>query len=266
MKSAILLLLLSTSCYTLNEQDARNNGDKHEEVLAAELAIAENFLSKGEPQQAWQNLRPLLQQFPERTEVLTLAGLSLLALQNNQRGALLLEQAYKLKSTTTIGLNLSSAYISLEQYQKAQDLLLTLLAKKEPYSYRERLWHNLALIYDRLGDEERAIATYQRAIQENPTYYLSHLQLAEIYHRHPEKKTIALQYFTRAHRFCPDCFEPIKELVEIYTQERRTPEAVKLLQDFLQIEETSSDYRRKAQELLQEVRHGDDEIFPLSLK
>jgi tetratricopeptide (TPR) repeat protein len=253
-----------TSCYSLQEQQAQSSSEKVDEMVSAEIAIAENLLNNGNAEKAWQNLRPLLEEYPERVEVLTLAGLSLLALQNNPRAQQLLQKAYRIKPTPIIGLNLSSAYIALGKHSQAKQLLLDLLERKVAYSFKERLWHNLALVYDQEGNESEAIATYQLAIKENPTYYLSHLHLAKIYSRQHETQAQALEYFARAHRFCPECYEPVEELARSYIAKNQTSEALALVQAYLQNEDNNGENRHRAQQLMHKIKTLPGELVPFA--
>jgi tetratricopeptide (TPR) repeat protein len=261
-KFSLIAVLILASCTTLDEKNTVDDGSKLEDMVNGEIAIAENLLSSGKAEKAWQNLRPLLAQYPQRVDILTLAGLSLLALQNNARAQQLLQKAYQLKPSTVAGLNLSSSYIAAGQYTQAKELLLTLVAQKEPYNYKERLWHNLALIYEQEGDVDQAIATYELAIKENPTYYLSHLHLAKLYKRERSKK-LATDYFARAHRYCPECYEPIEEMVDALRQKHRDQEAKALLNTYLQTEDGNLENRQKAQDLLQELKGHTRKEIPL---
>lgn len=237
---------ITTSCITAN--NPRQN--KEESLLRSELNIISTKLNQGRPEAALQSLNPVLIKFPEHYDVLTIAGMTHLALNNDQQAASFLRKAYNIRPTIASGLNLSSVLIHSGSYLKARNVLRKLLKRTdEKYAHPERLYHNLGLAYEKSNKRTSAVKQYKKALSINPTYYMSLIQLAKIY-RKARRTKASKKYLKKATKACTTCFEAVHLLATDYINANNPRSAQKILKIFLRSKDIHPEDKVSAQSLL----------------
>lgn len=243
---AFVLLWPNVACTTLDPQsDKEVNADK---LLETNYNFAQKQIDTGQPEHALQTLRPLLTQFPDKPSLLNMVGLSYLALSNPLRARVFFQKALNLEKNPTYALNLSSAHIALGSYRAAEKLLEPLLKDKN-YPYKERLYHNYALTFEKRKNYKKAILLYNKAIDENPSYYLSYVQLAKIYKNTHQRHSAVLSY-EKAVRSCPICFDAVHELALLLIEDKQFTRVSTLLTQFLSVKDASEGNKTQAKNLL----------------
>jgi Tfp pilus assembly protein PilF len=249
---AFSLILAAAGCQTLN--DNQNKSVKPDSNT--DLSVAEAFLEGGRPDKAMYELRTLLEREPRNAKAHTLMGLSQLALKNPRKAIEHLENAWKLEAKPEHALNLSSAYLENNQLESAQKIIVAGLSLKEKPAYRnkERFYHNLGLIAERKGSLVAAEKSYKRALEENPTFYLSRARLAQILE---EKKKFdqAKDHWEMARSSCPGCFEAVERLSSYYRNKGNIRTALGLVKDYRRIEGLNPGESKKAAELEQDLKN-----------
>ncbi|MDE3269722.1 MAG: tetratricopeptide repeat protein [Pseudomonadota bacterium] len=243
----IVLLAVAPACQSIKHDS------KQERIIKSQLRIITNYLNAGMPAQSHQELRSALAKHPNNQDFLRLMGVTQLALNNPTKAILYLEKVQDLKPSIVHGLNLSSAYIAANQYADAKKLLLELLEHADDYQYKERLYHNLALIHERSRKWRTAEKYYLKALSENPSYYLSLLKLGILYQKHHRYKK-AVKYLKRAQNFCRKCYEPVDHLAATYTQIKRPDLAIKELTTYSRLTGLEYQERQSAIARLKQLR------------
>lgn len=236
---------MSISCLTLNTQSPSNSKGDIEGLLRTKMSLINRYLDKGQANLAWDHLRRLYQDHPENPDVLNLVGLTHLALNNEQKAVQVFAKAYKLRPKTSYGLNLSSAFISIGSYKKARRIILRLIKTSKKYKFRERLWHNLALTYEKERQLRKANKYYHKAIKINPNFLLSLLNLGRLY-KIASKNTRAMRYYKKASQVCQQCFEPVNELATFFMNQGRFSRAISVLNLYLKANKTNADSKHFA--------------------
>ena len=240
-----LFFIVSSSCISLNpESPAESNGEP-EGLLMTKMSLIKRYLDKGQPSVAWDHVRQLLQEYPDHPDILNLVGLTHLALNNETKATQVLAKAYKLKPKTSYGLNLSSAFITTGSYRKARRLILRLIKTDGKYKFRERLWHNLALTYEKQNQLRKASKYYQKAIKINPNFLLSLLNLGRLY-KIANKDARAMKYYKKASQVCVKCFEPVNELATFFINQGKFTRAIYLLNKYLKANKADADSKQFA--------------------
>jgi tetratricopeptide (TPR) repeat protein len=134
---------------------------------AADLVEVRKLLRQQKPQEAWQILKPLLEQTPDDVEALLLAGRIQLALDQGPVARGYLGKAAKLRPRLQAAQFLLgfSLYLdndfkpALQALEKARDL--------KPDDGATLLY--LALSYEGLADTEAALRLYPQAVKQNPS-------------------------------------------------------------------------------------------------
>jgi tetratricopeptide (TPR) repeat protein len=72
---------------------------------------------------------------------------------------------------------LSDVYVSMKRYDDAEALLL---AARELLPEHDRIAFNLATVYERAGDDARALAELDRCLALHPTFALAHMRRGRI--------------------------------------------------------------------------------------
>src|SRR5690606_12651004 len=100
-------------------------------------------------------------------------------------------------------LNLAAAMIENGDHDQAIRLLDALTKTKDTADYlsKERIYHNLGYAYERSGKLPSSERWYRKAIDTNPSYFLSHLGLGRIYER-MSRPAMARMAYTQASDFC----------------------------------------------------------------
>lgn len=249
--TAVLSLILGTSgCQTLN--DSADNTATSDP--ATDLSVARAFLDSGRPDKAMYELRAVLQNNPKNCDAQSLMGLTQLALKNPKRALSHLQTAWNLEQKSQHALNLSSALIETKQYESAQKLIMKGLSLKEnpPYLHKERFFHNLGLIAERKGRLDTAQKAFRKALEENPTFYLSRARLAEIL-ANQGKSEEAREEWELARASCPSCFDATANLAKYYRSQGNLKTAVGLIKDYKKIEGLNPLEAQKASELEREL-------------
>lgn len=239
-------LFLFSSCQISPKKDR-----DFEEMIETKILLAQSKLEQAKPHAVLPELRALDLKYPNTPMVLNMLGLVHLALNNYKKALENTKKAYLLEpKKIAFGLNLSSIYLSIGKTEVARKLLAQ-LAKDETYPYRERIFHNVALSYEKENRLEEAQSYYEAALVENPVYYLSMVGLAKLYEKRSLPKK-AFQAYKKASDFCPTCYEARGKLAEMYAPSK-IAEALRVLDAFIGIQEVTEVDRRKARELRMEL-------------
>lgn len=249
LKNRIIFLFicsaLYTSCQTAGpDAEKENNAEK---ILETNVSFAQKQIDAGKPDQALQVLRPLLSTYPDHPMLHNMLGITYLALSRAAHARIFFEKAYKIDKNPMYALNLSSALIALGSYAKAEKIL-TPHVKEKKYKNIERIYHNYALTFEMRKIFNKAIRYYNKALDENPSYYLSNLRLGKIYLR-MQKKTLALSNFKKSMDICRVCFEPVNDVVMIHLEEGSYAKANEVLRQFLANKEISDESKNQANKL-----------------
>jgi tetratricopeptide (TPR) repeat protein len=214
------------------------------------LSLAASYLDAGRPDKAMNELTIFLRREPNSIEGLNLMGLAHLALSNPQKAVMYLEKAWKADQRPAIGVNLSSTYMELKRYKDAERIVKQALQieQTKSYNHKERLYHNLALVNLKFNRAINAEKLFKRAIEENPMFYQSHMQLASLY-REQRKNDLALKHLESSRFACPACFEPVKEMVLIHAGLNQMTKARGLISDYRITEGITVNDRRRLAEL-----------------
>lgn len=226
------ILLLLAGCQTLTPYSAEEK--KKAEVLNTQKALIISFLNKGLPGMALKELRKMVKAHPKDADFRNLQGLTYLSLRNPKKAIPIFSKAYKIKSSTSIGLNLSSAYIEAGEYKKAIDFLAKLKKAEETreYAHPERIAHNLALASEKLKRVKSAERFYRQALKYNPHFYISTMRLGQLYDKTKRPKSARLRYL-KAKDMCKKCFDPINALAMNYFSRGQVKKSIKLIQEYL---------------------------------
>jgi len=248
---AILSLILVTSgCQTLKDsQDTSVTGE-----VDTELSVARAFLEGGRPDKALYELRPFLEKHPKNSAGQTLMGLTQLALKNPTKAIHYFKTAWNLDGKAQDALNLSSAYIEANQLDSAQKIIIAGLALKEtpPYPHKERFYHNLGLVAQMKGKKTAAEKAFKKALEENPTFYLSRVQLANLLLKNGKIEAARTQW-ELARNSCPGCLEPTENLARYYQNKGDLKTALGLVVDFKKIEGIDPNEAKRALEIESEL-------------
>jgi predicted Zn-dependent protease len=244
-------LSLSGGCATIGGDATQVQSDQE---LKARRAIIVNHLNAGQPNRAINELRPLMIDQPDNADLLSLHGLSLLALSKPADAIAPLKKAYKLSPNATTALNLSSAYIETQKFKEATQVLLKLRQDSpmfRKYPFPERVHHNLGLSLEKQSKNKLAETQYKLAIKANPSFYLSLMQLGILY-RKTQRSQLAVTQFNLAKDSCPNCFEPIEGLALAYRDLKKTQSANRGLEQYVQRRDVDEVSRKRAMALMQD--------------
>lgn len=241
----ILVLAAPLSCSTTGTQKKPNT----EELLDSQKSVIVGYLDSGQAQMAHKELRTLLKDHKDDADLNNLMGLTNLALNNKQRALVHFRKSHALDPKTAISLNLASCLLELDRNQEAIDVLEKAKNRAgDTYPYPERLEHNLGLAYEKMKRNDLAKKQYEAALVENPSFYLSLLQLGRMYQRQSQVRE-AIAKLNLAHVACPVCFDPVQSLVTLYQAEKRSKDAQSLLNGFLREKNVPKDDLARAREL-----------------
>ncbi len=234
------------SCQYFYEQSLKDK--KREEMIDTKIAIITNYLNQKKRYEALEQVRELQKEHTHHTKVLNISGLTHLALNNSAQAEKLLKKAYQQSSLTFVGLNLSSALIEQNKMKAARKLLKTLKQDRQ-YERKERILHNIGLTYQKEGRCRRAQKYYRMALIENPVFYLSALHIAHCYERQSQTKK-AIEAYQQASKFCPSCYEPVRELYKLLNQKKRFQQAYEIVNKYINQKELASTDKKEALSLL----------------
>jgi Tfp pilus assembly protein PilF len=195
------------------------SAEKKEDILASQRGIIMSYLDAGNPRQALAELKPMMMESPNDPRFENLMGLIQLTLKNGPRALVHFRRAFRLDSDIGTGINLAAAHIELGDAVRAEKLLKALLIRDqkadEKYPYRERLYHNLGLAALRQDHTKQAENMFIHALEENPNFYISHLELTKIYRR-TGRLALAITTLENAREACPVCYDPVEQLAWAY--------------------------------------------------
>lgn len=261
-KSALTLsagLSLSFACLACQttspkKQEIASKSEIEKKMLESQLALVQSSLDSGQPEKSHGLLREALQKFPDNPQLNNYMGLTQLALKNPKRAVIHFEKSYRTMPEIGVGLNLSSALIDNGDYKNALIKLHTLVkeSKQKNYPFQERIYHNIGYTLVKLKKYRNAEKWLKLALEENPTFFPTHLELARLYLRQSrlEEAVISLK---RSHDYCLPCWEPIELLTKLYLGKKQYKEANILLVSYLKTPDIAEGSKVLGHQLLQEV-------------
>lgn len=255
--AVLSLILVCFGCQTMKDSPDGQMADDGQ----TEISVARAFLEGGRPDKAMYELKPLLEKQPHNKNAQTLMGLVQMALKNPSKAIEHLKIAWNLEPSAQNALNLSSAYLQSNKLEAAQNIIVKGLALKEtpPYGHKERFYHNLGLIAQLKKKNRVAEKAFRRALEENPTFYLSRQQLARQLGKEG-KKVAAKEQWELARIACPSCLEPTENLARYYQSKGDLRTAMVLITDYKKIEGIDPSEAKRALELEAELAAKRDKI------
>lgn len=250
LTAALSLILVAFGCQTMKgSQDTQSMADTE-----TELSVARAFIESGRPDKALYELKAVLEKEPESVGAHTLMGLAQMALRNPTKAVEHLKIAWNFDPSAQNALNLSSAYLQAKNLEAAQKIIVKGLAVKEtpPYRHKERFYHNLALIAQMKGKQGVAEKAFRKALEENPTFYMSRQQLAILLGK-AGKVEAAKEQWDLARIACPLCLEPTEQLAKYYQSKGDLRTALGLVTDFKKLEGINPPEAKRALELEAEL-------------
>lgn len=243
------LILTMPACQTLN-----NSADEDERLanlINTQKSVVINYLNQGQADMALKELRALVLKHPKDADFKNLLGLTYLSLRNYPMAEAILEEAYELQPKAHIALNLSSAYLETKQYARGLKLLKDLKSSSQgkQYQYPERIEHNMAIIALRMQKPQLAEKHFQKALQDNPFYYVSLMQLGQLYEK-SKRSDLALEQFAKARNACLKCYDPLMAVVRQQVKKGQTKAALAMIQEYLVNKEVEPLDRSRARKLL----------------
>jgi Tfp pilus assembly protein PilF len=240
------LYVVTFACQTSKSQEETRNSA---ELRATQIQLIKTSLDQGRPQEALQELRPLLKTAPEDPLLQSLMGFTQLALRNTTKAVGHMRKAYKLAPTTPNGLNLTAALIEIGQLDQASKILNGLKSTAETYDFPERIYHNLGYVEEKQKRFKTALQYYERALKENPTFYPSLVQIGRV-HFSQEKHGLALQFLRKAMDYCHVCLEPVELSVYSYMKLGQVAHARETLQKYQNVRGVEGPDKVKAGNML----------------
>ncbi|MDD9950911.1 MAG: tetratricopeptide repeat protein [Zetaproteobacteria bacterium] len=200
-------------------------------LLEAQLQLIQLRLDDHHPEQAYQMIRPLLEEFPKKVDVLNMAGLIQLSLGNSDQSRQYFLRALKVRQSPSLILNLSSSLMSGKRYRQAESLLRKYYPIFAKYRYLERYWHNRGLALYHQHKKTAAMHLFRKALQENPAFVLTLNQLGDIY-ASVGKVGKAMAFFKKSMRYCRECLYPVEKAAQLYLQHGHVAKAYATLKRF----------------------------------
>lgn len=255
------IVLLTSLAFTLSSCQTTNNKTvetKTQEVLNSQKAIIHNALDSGDTRTAHQTLRQLLLKFPDDASLHSLMGLTQLSMKNGARAVRHFQTAYNLDKSLANALNLSSGHIDVGDYTKAINLINNAMKDQriKEYPYKERFYHNLGYATLKLNKSAKAEEYLKLALEENPSFYPSHLELARL-QKSLGRAALAISSYRNAIDYCHVCLDPVSELTTLYVKGGRLRDARDVLIRYNKIQGVSEQDRKKAASLLHIVTASD---------
>ena len=245
---ALTLSLQIIACQSIQSNSEEDS--KKELAISSRIAIATDYIDQGKPALALADLRLLLQEFPNKANIVALNAVAHLALNNFSKAISLQKKAYELEKTTAMGVTLGGILIAGNRLNEAETLLLK-LEKDSTYASPERLMQNLGYIYEKQGKYTFAIKRYKQSLEFNPTYFPAMSQLGRVYEKVGNHKGASVVY-RKANEICPLCFEPVNLLFHHYASLRQIKPALEVVENYLKSPELSPENRNLALKLKRE--------------
>lgn len=246
----LLISFALAGCHTLAEQEA--DDQRKQKLLETELALVTEHINKGQFALALNSVKRLTREYPKENEVLTMTGMTYLALGNPATAEKYFRITHQKQNSAQSALNLSSALLSQGKYHPARKVLFPFL-KDHSYPHLERILHNYALVFEKMEKKTKAITFYKKALEENPAYYLSSLRLGQIYKEQGQLQLSANQY-EKALKYCSICYEAVERLVPHYLDEQKPHLAVETLKRFIANKNAQPNEVTRARRLLSLIK------------
>jgi type IV pilus biogenesis/stability protein PilW len=125
--------------------------------------------------------------------------------------------------------NLGTMYFEQNRLAEAKTMLEKAL-ENPLYLYPERIYNNLGLVHEKLGEKPQAIAAYERAIEVQHEFYLPFQNLGKLYYETGNLKR-ARSLLKEATQICRDCSQPRYYLGLILLKDNKTTEALKVFKE-----------------------------------
>lgn len=243
--SAIFLV-----CYTSFGCQYFRKSKMKEEFIATRINIIKSKIDDGDLMGAQFDLSPLLNQFPDNPDILTLSGFVDITLGNHKRALDSMLKAHELKPSSGSLLNLSSVYIAQKNYSQAMQTIDQglQLGRKENYVNIGRFYHNRGYIYELKGQKDLAIQSYKEALYHLPGYLQTLRRLTGIYESRGQIAQ-AVPYYQRLSYFCRTCFLPMEKLALHYMRVGDRKVAEKMVSSYLKNPQVSGEDKTKARRL-----------------
>jgi len=249
-KSARILSFMTISfgfvaCQSFQSQS--ENEERNKQTLSTRISISADLIDRGQAATALGDLRALLVEQPDSPDVLTMNAIAHLALNNYKQALILQTKAYKLESSTAMGVTLGGIMIVNERLDAAEKLLLK-LTLDATYSFPERVLQNLGFLYEKRGKFALAITQYKKALTLNPTYFPAMNLLGRAYEKTGNQAS-ATQIYKNAADICPACYEPVNLLFQQMILKNKPEEALSLVNSYLKVGNLLPENRTLAMQL-----------------
>ena len=244
----LTIMLQITACQSFETQ---TTPEKKLQSLNSRISIAMDYIDAGQPADALPDLRSLLREFPENSKVLALNAVAHLALNNIKQALEFQKAAYRIDPSASMGVTYAGTLIAADYLTQAEKVL-NIIAEEQSYEFPERIKHNLGYIAEKRGRLKQAIIYYEAALQQNPAYFMSIAQLAQVYEKTGDRKKAA-STFTTAISMCPTCFEPMNSLFHLYITWNNVSEANSLVNQYLKQNGLSAENQTLALKLKKKI-------------
>ena len=250
LKSFVIITSLTAGICGCQTTETDKTTIKTKEILDSQKAIVHNALDNGDAKLAHQTLRRLINDYPNDASLQNLMGLTQLSMKNAARAVKHFQIAYKIDKKPGSALNLSSALIEMGDYEKAITTIKQAMDQKgEPYEFKERFLHNLAYAHLKQKKNVKAETYFKSALEENPSFYPSHLELARL-HKQLGRPALAMRSYREAMDYCQICLDPVTELTTLYVKAGKMGEARDILIKYNKVQGVANADRKKANGLL----------------
>lgn len=230
-------------------------GPDPKRVEDAEISfkVAKQFYAKSDIPQALSNALKARKQDPSNPEIHNFLGLMYFQRANLMESEKSFEKATKLDPKYSEAFNhLCMVQTENKKYDRA---LLSCQRAVENilYATPERAYHNMAILYEKKGESDKAIEAYKKAIDINKRFVMSLKGLALIY-LSQRKHFDALGYLEQAAKVCREspkgiwqneCPEAHYHLALVYIQLQKRDKALTSLEDCLKSSDTNSEIINK---------------------
>lgn len=221
----LVLALLLESCST-HQRVAEALDDKG----STQYQFAYDSYVQGDLIPALAAVLRALETSPNNPDARNLLGLVYFRQQKYQQAEAAFKEAVMLEPKLSEGWNnLGTLYLEQKQYTQAQQALEKAL-ENPLYLYPERIYNNLGLVHQALGQEAEAIAAFNRSIELQREFYLPFQNLGKLYYDKGDFKR-ARSLLRQASKICADCSQPRYFLGMILLKDNQTTEALKLFKE-----------------------------------
>ncbi len=199
--------------------------------LLAEKGIIASYLNAGRFQNVQKRLQDSMARHPKDADFPLLMGLAQMALSNSTVAEKYFRKSLALKKSDAAHLNLSSALIEQNKLREAKGIL-DRLVQNESYRHKERAFHNLGYLFQKMNRHKAAVGYFAKGLKSNPTYHVSWQAKAKSHLKLKQEKK-AYKALKNARRNCNACYAPVSAMVDFFIQKRNMNLASKVLRDYL---------------------------------